>query len=96
MEYKILPMRNEKISNKLGGNYMHFKRGGPNPHEVKKKDLMKKHIKEHVSYPTTKKALVEACNMMSDVPKWDKDWFEKNLPDKEYKTAEEVMKALNL
>lgn len=60
------------------------------------KKEMEEHIRKHLTYPATKKALVEACNRMSDVPKADRDWFEKNLPDRTYKTADEVIKALKL
>jgi hypothetical protein len=52
------------------------------------------HAKRHVNYPTTKKALVEACNNFSDVPREDKDWFEKNLPERGYSEPIEVLKAL--
>ncbi len=54
------------------------------------------HIKEHIKYPATKKQMIEACNMMYDVPKADKEWFEKNLPEGTYKNADEVLKALKL
>lgn len=54
------------------------------------------HIKNHVDYPATKTDLVKACNMMSDVSSDDKKWFEKNLPSKTYKNADEVMKALKM
>jgi hypothetical protein len=52
------------------------------------------HAKNHVEYPATKKQLVEACNNMSDMPKAEREWFAKNLPDKTYKNANEVFKAL--
>jgi hypothetical protein len=52
------------------------------------------HAKKHVTYPTTKKDLVEACNNFSDVPKAEKEWFEKNLPAGTYKSANEVLGAL--
>ena len=52
------------------------------------------HAKSHVEYPATKKQLVEACNNMSDMPKAEREWFAKNLPDKTYKNANEVFKAL--
>ena len=52
------------------------------------------HAKRHVEYPTSKKALVEACNNFSDVTREDKDWFEKNLPEREYSEPIEVLKAL--
>lgn len=57
---------------------------------------MKTHIKEHMEYPATKKQIVEACNNMSDVSAADRDWFSKTLPDKKYKSAGDVIKALKL
>jgi hypothetical protein len=48
----------------------------------------------HVSYPTTKKDLIKACNKMSDVPKADKEWFERSLPDRTYGKPEEVLGTL--
>ncbi len=53
------------------------------------------HIKAHAGgYPTTKKALVEACNGMEEFSADEKKWFMDTLPDKEYKTADEVTMAL--
>lgn len=60
------------------------------------KNRMTKHINDHVNYPTTKKALMDACNNMTDIPDEDKKWFADILPDVEYKTPEEVMKALGI
>ena len=54
------------------------------------------HFGRHVKYPTTKKELVAACACMSEVPKADKEWFAKTLPDKTYNSSEEVKKALKL
>ena len=48
----------------------------------------------HVTYPTTKKDLVQACNKMSDVPKGHKEWFERNLPDRTFTNAEDVLGIL--
>ncbi len=62
---------------------------------VPKKEVVE-HIKSHVKYPATKKQLVEACNKMADVPKTDKEWFQKNLSEGTYKTPDEVLKALKL
>lgn len=62
---------------------------------VSKKEV-REHIKSHLKYPATKKQLVEACNKMSDVPKADREWFQKNLPEGTYKSADEVIKALKL
>jgi hypothetical protein len=52
------------------------------------------HAKRHVEYPTSKKALVEACNNFSDVPREDRDRFEKNLSERGYSEPIEVLKAL--
>lgn len=57
---------------------------------------MKSHINNHVNYPTTKKALMEACNNMNHITDEDKKWFADTLPDGEYKTPEDVMKALGM
>ena len=54
------------------------------------------HVKEHAKYPSTKSDLIAACSGMSDVAKVDKEWFEQNLPDKTYSTADEVIRALKL
>jgi hypothetical protein len=54
------------------------------------------HIREHGKYPSTKSELIAACAGMSDVPKVDKEWFEKNLPDRSYSTADEVIRTLKL
>ena len=52
------------------------------------------HAKRHVEYPTSRKALVEACNNFSDIPPEEKDWFEKNLPERAYREPIEVIQAL--
>ncbi len=57
---------------------------------------LRTHVLSHVTYPTTKAALVEACNKMSDVPAADKKWFAGKLPDGSYSTPEDVLKALGL
>jgi uncharacterized protein YfaP (DUF2135 family) len=57
-------------------------------------DGVKEHVAKHVKYPATKGDLVKACNSMADVPDTDKQKFAKKLPDKTYKSADEVMAAL--
>ncbi len=52
------------------------------------------HAKKHVTYPASKKDLMEACNNFSDVPTAEKNWFNNNLPDRTYKSANEVVSAL--
>lgn len=54
------------------------------------------HLKQHQTYPATKKQLVEACNKLDDFSMDDKKWFEENLPEGTYKSAEEVMSALSM
>lgn len=63
---------------------------------VMEKKLVLEHIREHLEYPATKKDLVTACNNMMDVPKEDKEYFEKNLPDRVYNSPDEVIKVLKL
>jgi len=52
------------------------------------------HAKRHVEYPTSKKAIVEACNNFADIPAEDKEWFERNLPERGYNEPVEVFRAL--
>lgn len=60
------------------------------------KDNAVKHLKEHQTYPATKEELVASCNNLSDFSDEDKKWFESNLPEKTYNSADEVIKALGL
>lgn len=54
------------------------------------------HLKQHMTYPADKKQLVEACNKLSDFSMEDKKWFEENLPEGTYKSADEVTQALHM
>ena len=54
------------------------------------------HIKDHQDYPATKEEMIAECDNLADFSDEDKKWFSKNLPDKTYNSAEEVLKALNL
>jgi hypothetical protein len=54
------------------------------------------HLREHQEYPATKQQLVEACNSLSDFSDEDKKWFEENLPDSTYDSADEVVQALGM
>jgi hypothetical protein len=49
---------------------------------------------DHVTYPTSKRELVKACNKMSDVPKSYREWFERNLPDRGYNNRDDVVGTL--
>ena len=52
------------------------------------------HLKNHVEYPTNKAGVIAACNGMADAPKEDSAWFAKTLPEGNYRTADDVMRAL--
>lgn len=52
------------------------------------------HLRDHQTYPATKADLVKTCNELSDFSEEDKKWFADSLPDKTYKSAEEVASAL--
>lgn len=52
------------------------------------------HLKHHVQYPGNRAAITAACSNMSDVPKEDRDWFMKSLPDGTYNGPDDVMRAL--
>lgn len=60
------------------------------------KENMTNHIKEHISYPNTKEEMIKACNDMVDIQADDKAWFIKTLPEGNYESADEVIKALGL
>jgi hypothetical protein len=52
------------------------------------------HLKNDVMYPADRKAILAACNNMSDYPKEDRDWFSKTLPEGKYTNAHDVLQAL--
>ena len=51
---------------------------------------------EQFKYPSTKSALVASCAGLTDMPAGDREWFERNLPDGTYDSADEVIRALKL
>lgn len=54
------------------------------------------HLKEHVMWPATGKAILEACNLMAHVPQADREMARKKLdPMKTYRSVDEAMKELN-
>lgn len=57
---------------------------------------MMEHLHNHVTYPATKKAIMEACNMMSHVPDDARKLIDTKLKDKTYMSADEVMTDLGL
>lgn len=60
------------------------------------KDIKKAitHLREHQDYPATKMELLATCDELSDFSEEDKNWFEKNLPDGKYESADEVIATL--
>ncbi len=60
-----------------------------------KKELMD-HLKNHVMYPATKRTIVEMCNNMQHVPSETRSWVEEELPEGNYKSADEVVQSLGL
>lgn len=52
------------------------------------------HLRNHQTYPASKDDLVKECNNLSDFSAEDKKWFEENLPEGTYNSAEDVMMAL--
>lgn len=53
-----------------------------------------KHLKNDITYPASKDDIMTACNNFKEIPTSERDWFDKTLPDREYKTPEEVLNAL--
>ncbi|KKQ41635.1 MAG: hypothetical protein US60_C0033G0006 [Microgenomates group bacterium GW2011_GWC1_37_8] len=63
---------------------------------MNKKEEAVKHLKTHQKYPATRDELVKECDNLSDFDEEDKKWFMEHLPEGDYNSAEEVMKALGL
>jgi len=63
--------------------------------EMAKKEMME-HLHDHVAYPATKKAIMEACNKMSHVPEDARKMIDTKLKDKTYNSAGEVMADLGM
>jgi hypothetical protein len=53
------------------------------------------HLKEHQTYPATRAELLAACNGLTEFNAGEKAWFAAHLPEGTYKSAGEVLKALN-
>jgi len=54
------------------------------------------HIKDHQTYPASKKEIITACNDLSDFSDEDKAYFISHLDHDTYNSAEEVLKDLHL
>ena len=64
--------------------------------EAQVKKLIVEHIRNHTNYPATKVQLEEACNRMEECSDEQKQWFAKELPNRTFRNANEVIKALRL
>jgi len=54
------------------------------------------HLKEHVKYPVARTELLKACADTPEFTAGEKKWFEANVPDGVYKSADEVIAAMKL
>jgi hypothetical protein len=54
------------------------------------------HIREHVSYPISKKDFMAACENLGHVPAETREWVGKALPDRTFRSAEEIFHTLDL
>jgi hypothetical protein len=54
------------------------------------------HIKEHVSYPISKKDFLASCGNLGHVPADTREWVGKSLPERTFQSAEDVFHALDL
>jgi hypothetical protein len=59
------------------------------------KELMS-HLQSHIMYPASKRTIVENCNNMQHVPASTRSWFEENLPEGTYRSADEVVMKLGI
>ena len=64
--------------------------------EMKMSDGARTHINEHMDYPTTREAIVEACSALADdgVTTEERDWIASTLTEGTYNSAGDVLKAL--
>lgn len=63
---------------------------------MKDKVAVLEHLQKHQTYPATKEEMVKTCQQLSDFTKEDKQWFEDNLPEGTYNSAQEAILALGL
>ncbi len=54
------------------------------------------HIKDHQTYPASKKELVAACDDLSDFSAEDKAYFISHITRDTYNSADEVLEDLHL
>ena len=65
---------------------------------VKKPDVQatKAHLVKHVTYPATRSEILAACADTPEFSAEEKRWFEQNIPEAKYESAEQVISALKL
>jgi len=54
------------------------------------------HIQQHVKYPIDKRDFMASCENLGHVPADTREWVAKTLPDRTYRSAEDIYHALNL
>jgi hypothetical protein len=54
------------------------------------------HLQRHVEYPASRTKVLAACANTPEFNEAEKKWFTDNLPEGNYASADEVMKALHL
>lgn len=56
----------------------------------------KAHLADHVKYPAKRADILAACADTPEFTAGEKQWIADNLPEGEYKTADEAVRALRL
>lgn len=62
---------------------------------IKDKKRIMEHLKEHQTYPASKKELMANCNELEDIDKADKKMME-TIPNRIYKSTDDVMRTIGL
>lgn len=62
----------------------------------KAKQEVIKHLKEHMTYPASKSAIVQECHNMEHLPADARSWVQSKLADRTYNSADEAIKSLGL
>jgi hypothetical protein len=56
----------------------------------------KTHLADHVKYPATRADILAACADTPEFTTAEKEWISNKLPEGDYKTADEAVRALHL
>jgi hypothetical protein len=56
----------------------------------------KVHLRDHVKYPAARARVLKACADTAEFTAGEKKWFEQNLPEGTYKSADDVVAAEKL